>query len=502
MMRVAIRADASSPMGTGHLRRCLALAQALADCGAQVIFVCHPLDGAAATLLKEHPFACAWLPASARPDSAADAATALKAFDPQWVVVDHYDLDSAWHEAIRNRLHCRIAVIDDLANRPLAPDMLVDPNFHEDHCQKYQAVLKPGVKMLAGPRYALLDPVYARSARYQFSERVCSIGIFMGGSDPVDACGTALRACREVAGFAGPIEIVSSRLSPHYELLQQACSALPPTTLSTDLPDLAAFFARHDLQIGAGGGATWERCCVGAPTIACLVASNQLSTLPHLEAQGVLLWAHAGDDLKQSIGEAVTQLLHAPKRRKDMAERSVRMVDGRGAARVAAVLVGSHLCALQVRAATAADAQLLLDWANDPVVRTHAFNPALISPHGHATWLDERLANPDRCRIFIAEAPNGIPVGQVRFERCDEDWEIGYSVDAAFRQTGQAHRLLGSAITALREAVDVKRVLGRVKRDNVASARVFQRLGFDQQEVCDERGTYWLYSLAWPQARQ
>ncbi len=494
-MHIAIRADASASLGTGHLRRCLVLAHALADGGAQVTFVCHPMDGVAAALLRGQPFACLWLPADAQPTCLDATVALLQACAPHWLVVDHYALDADWHEGMRDRLHCRILVIDDLADRRLAPDLLVDPNFHEDPAQKYHAVLQPGTKMLAGPRFALLAPAYALSERYAFNERVRSIGIFMGGSDPGGTCSVALQACRTVAGFAGPIEIVSSVLSPHYESLRQDCLAWPGTTLLADLPDLAAFFARHDMQIGAGGGATWERCYAGAPTVACVIAPNQMATLPALHARGVLLWAQSSGDLQQSIGAAVLALLQDPVLRQDLSQRSRTLVDGRGAARVAAVMLGTTLRAPTVRRATQADEALLLDWANDPMVRTHAFRSAEIQPRDHAAWLRARLAEPAQCRMYIVESANGIPLGQVRFDHCDAGWEISYSLDSVFRQTGLARSLLQAALATLHQAVGETHAIGRVKHANVASSRVFLGLGFTPQEAQDARGPHLLYTL-------
>lgn len=494
MIQIVVRADASARLGTGHLRRCLALARALVDCGAAVRFLAHPLDGSARALLGRLPFATLWLSETTLPEDPEAVLALLRGSGTDLVVVDHYRLGAAWHDAVRNGLGCRLAVIDDLADRPLSPDLLVDPNFHPDHALKFAGRLSREPTWLAGPRFALLDPAYASAARYRFRETVQSIGIFMGGSDPIDACTAALRACREVAGFAGSIEVVSSRLSPHFERLQSACAHWPDTGLLADLPDLAGFFARHDLQIGAGGGATWERCCIGAPTIACLVAENQMATLPYLQALGVLVWADGRPSLAQSLGAALRQLLDDPVRRRELGQRGASLVDGRGAARVAAVLAGVAADGLRVRPAQASDAQLLLDWANDPVVRGKAFNPQTISAPCHAQWLQERLASPGRCRIFIIEATNGIPVGQVRFDWRESCWEIGYSVDALFRQTGLARPMLQAALAVFAPVAQAGRILGRVKFDNPASVQVFRRLGFAQSEVDDERGSHWLFS--------
>lgn len=457
------------------------------------------------------PFACEWLDASSSPTDQNAAIAAIAAFDPQVVVVDQYGITAPWHEAVRARFSCLVAAVDDLADRPLAPDVLIDHNFHPDPVAKYRDVIPEGVRLLAGPRFALLGSAYAQGARYRFSEDVRSIGIFMGGTDLVDACSAALRGCREVADFAGPIEIVSSCMSPHIDALKALCARTPGATLAVDLPDLAAFFARHDLHIGAGGGGTWERCCVGAPTIACLVADNQMATLPHLEAIGVLAWANPGGslasaDLREGIGSCVAALVRDPGRRRELASRGAQLVDGKGAARIAAVLACAAERTLRMRPAGAEDEDLLLDWANDPVVRANAFQPQLIPPQQHAVWFRAKLTQSAQCRIFVGQAGNGIPAGQVRFDwRADQrgdHWEISYSVDTAFRGLGLARPLLCGALDSLRRDAIPARVVGRVKPDNKSSARVLRALGFSEAAAFDERGHFTLFTLEFAEARQ
>ena len=493
---VAIRADASRPMGTGHLKRCLALAQALRDCGARVVFVTRAMDDVTPVLMRGCAFEIFWLGQSANCAlrDAQDTADVLRALSPVWVLVDHYGLDGGWHEAVRSQLGSRIAVIDDLADRVLAPDLLIEPNDVEA-AQTYTGRLMRPCKLLAGPHFAPLAPSYAASPRYHFNQKVRSIGIFMGGTDPKGASLDALRACRARVGFAGPIEIVCSPLAPGYAVLAAACERWPATRLIDGLPDLAGFFARHDLQIGAGGGATWERCCIGAPTLACLVAPNQLATLPRLESAGALVWAREEPDLETSLARHVAALIADPTQRRELGQAAMALVDGKGARRVAATMACAWGAALEVRPVHGGDEALLFDWANDAVVRANAFNPEPITLQQHARWFRARLADTQGCRIFILQAVNGIEAGQVRFDRRDDCWEIGYSMDCAFRQLGLGGQLLRAAVAALASEMGTVQVMGRVKPDNVASARIFSALGFQRDKVQDERGPHWLFSL-------
>ncbi|HYD74804.1 UDP-2,4-diacetamido-2,4,6-trideoxy-beta-L-altropyranose hydrolase [Ramlibacter sp.] len=495
-MRVALRTDASGRIGTGHLRRCLSLARALNAEGVDTLFICRRHDALSAAIESEGQ-AHAWLPKPppcfvARPDDpphadwagvaweqdARETARALAGFAPDWVLVDHYALDARWHGALSAATSARIAAIDDLGDRPLAVDLLIDQNLQPDGSGKYEGRLPAAARTLLGPRHALLAGIYAQAPRYRFRRHVASIGIFMGGADLDDFGGRVLRACREVAGFEGSIELVSSRRSPHFAAHEELARRWPGTRVLAGLPDLADFFARHDLQVGAGGGAAWERCCLGAPTLALQIAANQGAVLPQLAARGAVEWLQRPDPGVEAIGRAVRRLLDEPRRRLALVRASRCLVDGRGSARVAAVLALAGGMPWQFRAAEATDEELLLAWANEPQARAQAFDPSTITPAGHHAWFRQRLARADDCLIVIACSRAGTPVGQVRFDRTGEAWSIDYALDSAHRGWGHGRRLLAGAIGFFRGRRGFAELKALVKADNAASLGVFRGLGF------------------------
>lgn len=356
-MLCAIRVDTSAAIGLGHLHRCVALAHALRKSGAEVVFVTRALGVDTAALIAAAGFKACTLPCPvgllptpppahaewAGVDWSRDAtetAAALDGHDPDWLLVDSYALDARWHDVVADALGVKIAVVDDLADRPVCASLLIDHNIAEpDHRRKYADKLNAGAAVLGGPTFALLGPKFASAPRYEPNAEVRSLGIFLGGTDPAQLSETVLRACRAEAGFTGPVELVTTGANPRLADLQALVANWPRTTLSFDLPDLSPFFARHDLQIGAGGGAIWERCCIGAPTLALICAENQLLSLPVLHKLGVLHLV--GDPLRwrqvtrTEIAAAVCDLIASPIRRADMGRRSRALVDGHGALRVA-----------------------------------------------------------------------------------------------------------------------------------------------------------------------
>ena len=339
-MKVAMRADASAAIGLGHVKRCLSLAQALRAQGAEVALGWRRIDVNCAPMIAAAGVEPLCIGEGRVSDELMDARDFLAAMpQARRVVVDHYALGERWHRAVRAQTGAKLAAIDDIADRALDVDWLIDPNFSPDPAAKFAGLLDPEAALLAGPAHALLAPAYAQAPRCRVQDAVRSIGIFMGGTDAANCSLLALRALRERLGFRGEIEIATTSGNPKLAALREAASRYPATRLTLDQADLAAFFARHDLQVGAGGGATWERCCIGAPTLAVIAADNQRPVLLPLQRMGVLRVLADEPPTEAAIADAARELIENPALRRGLAERSRALVDGLGAQRVATALL-------------------------------------------------------------------------------------------------------------------------------------------------------------------
>lgn len=498
---VALRVDASATMGIGHLRRCLSLAQALVELGARVDLLARRLDGVAPQVLSgpvvPDGLRVHWLPAPAgayTPEKdgtphqtwagvpwaqdVTDVMAALRDDAPDWLVVDHYAFDVRWHAAVRQGLGCRLLVVDDVADRALDADALLDQNWDADHRAKYSPCLRREPLWLTGPDYALLSAAYRQAPWYRFHSGVRSLGIFLGGTDPGGASARVLNVCRR-AGFAGSIEVVSTSSNPHLDELRAACANAPATSLTLDEPDLAAFFARHDLQIGAGGGATWERCCIGVPAIALVLAANQTAVVPALDLLDVLRAARLDGDPGPAelpvLSQVLAALLADPVARQALGERAASLIDGRGAQRVALSLLGSFM---HLRSATLDDAPLLHDWRNHPAVRAVSGNTDAINMADHLAWMRRVLAAADRW-LFVAEVGR-LPVGCIRFDQlAAQRVEVSLYLDPELQGLGLGRRLLlAGENTLLSRLGGAFTVDATVVPGNAASQHLFEACGY------------------------
>lgn len=368
-MRVAFRADASVQIGSGHVMRCLSLADELLARGAETYFVGRALPGHLGALIRERGHHATLLPPPAPlappaaaseeieeagdaapahaewlgvpwPQDAADTARALQAAgDFDWLVVDHYAVDARWENSLR-RTGRSTLVIDDLADRPHDCDLLLDVNLQEP-AGRYAGLVPDWCQLLLGPQYALLRPQFnaARPASARRDGRVARLLIFFGGSDHDNLTGLALTALAQRGRDDLAVDVVLGASNPRRGELEALCSSLPRVTCHFSVADMAALMAAADLAIGAAGVTTWERACLGLPALVVTIAANQRPTAACAARRGILTWlGDAGEITATRLAEALGAALAAPATLLEQSRRGMDLVDGGGAARVAAAM--------------------------------------------------------------------------------------------------------------------------------------------------------------------
>jgi UDP-2,4-diacetamido-2,4,6-trideoxy-beta-L-altropyranose hydrolase len=474
-MRVAIRADASDRIGSGHLMRCLALADALSAAGAGVHFLSRALPAALAAQVADRGHSLTELPAD---DDARATRAALAALGaaPDWLVVDHYALDRNWERALRAWTG-QLLAIDDLGREHEA-DLLLDQNLVAPGEERYAGRLPASCRALLGEDYVLLAPAYLARASGRAPRRGrarCLLAFFGGGEHDAPALAflDAL-ASLEDASLQAQLVLPASA----GEEVRRRAGADARVRVHGPLPDLAELMSQCDLAIGAAGSASWERLYLGLPSLVLSLAENQVPVARELARRGLARWLGGAEgDVAARIAEGLRDAL-AIADLESWSRRCLDTVDGLGAARVVAAMQQGLALAPRSRRVDAGDEARLLEWANDPGTRRHAFNPGQIDPATHRAWLQRRLADPG-CRFFIVEQ-EGRGIGSVRFQREPEGWEVHFSLAPGARGRGLGARLLRAGLDALRAAniEGEARVFGRVQEENLPSRKVFEALEF------------------------
>jgi UDP-2,4-diacetamido-2,4,6-trideoxy-beta-L-altropyranose hydrolase len=358
-MHIVFRSDASIQIGTGHVMRCLTLADALRERGARSTFVCRPHSGHLLDLIAHRGHNAVALPSLATTTNCIPVGSAYAAWlgtdwqtDAQqtrealggdgvdWLVVDHYALDQRWEQTLSP--HCqRLMVIDDLADRPHDCDVLLDQNLGRSP-KDYDGLLKPYTVTYIGPQYALLRPEFAHLRSQSLARRtepqLKHLLITMGGVDKDNATGQmlqALTACHLPSDLR--ITVVMGSHAPCLAEVKQQAAQMPwHTEVLVGVSDMAQLMADSDLCIGAAGGTSWERCCLGLPTLMLVLAANQHDAAIALSGMGAVqcinLPAQLVTDLKRLI-ENVDAL-----QMKRLSAQSAAICNGRGSEVMAAQL--------------------------------------------------------------------------------------------------------------------------------------------------------------------
>lgn len=305
---IFFRTDASLAIGTGHVMRCLTLADALRERGARSHFICRAHDGHLIERIRAHGHQVSPLPATDSTsttstsdnsfahthwlgaDWTSDALDTLMVLQGQrtdWLVVDHYALDARWENKLRQACQ-RLLVVDDLADRSHDCDLLLDQNLGRV-VDDYETLVPASCSVLAGPQHALLRPEFAdwryRSLARRATPRLQHLLITLGGVDKDNATTQVLQALR---GCQLPDDCkITVVMGPHApwltDVLANAAQMPWPTEVLVDVQNMAELMARSDLAIGAAGSTNWERCCLGLPCLLLVLADNQKSSAEALE---------------------------------------------------------------------------------------------------------------------------------------------------------------------------------------------------------------------------
>lgn len=494
-MRIAIRTDAAMALGSGHVMRCLALADGLHARGARLTFLCAALAPSLEQLIRAHGHEVIRLPAgpalateASWPLQAqgADAQACLQALGGSpawdWLVVDHYGLGPPWETAMRAATH-RLLAIDDLA-RAHDCDVLLDVNHFEHAQARYQGRLPAAAVVLTGPRYALLRPDFESHRRdvQPRSGPVRRLLILLGGMDADNVTGRAIEAidCLPQARDID-VDVVIGAAHPARALLESLAASRPRLYLHVQSNEIAALCARADLAIGAGGGTTWERCCLGLPTLALCLAPNQREVLA-AGAHAGFLYVPDGESIDAAtLAVHLQALVDSSALRSLLSRMGMALVDGQGVSRVASLMWRQ---AVKVRPATASDSGALWAWRNVPRVRLASRDSSPISAESHHAWFTRALAAPDR--ILLVGERDGKPVGVVRFDLSAQACtEVSIYLMPEDHARGSGSALLAAAEAWLaREHPQAPSLVAHVMGDNTASHQLFERAGYARATTC------------------
>lgn len=367
MAGFAFRVDASLAIGSGHVMRCLTLADELASRGQRCVFIMRERSGDQRRLVvsRGHDVVMlpdtgaysdtvgmdtslshsSWLGTGWRTD-AQQTIDAITKYALKYLVVDHYGLDYRW-ETVVSPYAERLMVIDDLADRRHDCDVLLDQNLGRA-ANDYDALLPPRTSRLIGAGYALLRPEFMKARKKSLAARhnrkPQSLLVSMGGVDQDNVSADVLRIIDGVPELANwSVTVILGGACPHKDSIARLAGTMDlPVQVIVNTDKMSELMTEADVAVGAAGGAAWERCCLGLPTLLVVMAPNQHSGTQALEREGAAVSLGAPSELDHTLASSL-RLLIRPQELARVSEVAARVCDGNGTARVVDVLMEARV---------------------------------------------------------------------------------------------------------------------------------------------------------------
>lgn len=346
MKKIVFRVDASKKIGAGHLMRCIALATEIMKANIEIFFLTRNIPKSYLNLLSETGISCfelcsrsedlyddQWLGVSQGED-ANECMSILERLDCDLLVIDHYGLDHEWELNMRPFTK-KILVIDDLANRLHDCDFLLDQNYYVDMRKRYSCKVSTECTLLLGPEFALLKKEFREMHRNITLRRsIKTILVSLGGVDANNFTTTTLLAIAKFGLDKFLVDVVIGTEHPFPELIVSMCEKFK-FNIHIQTGEMAKLMARADLAIGASGTTTWERCCMGLPSILVTLAENQVKIARDIHAYGAAIYIGSEKDVSvNQMFEAIGSINTGHHKISKLSKAAYALVDGMGTVRV------------------------------------------------------------------------------------------------------------------------------------------------------------------------
>lgn len=327
-MRYVFRVDASFQMGTGHVMRCLMIADEIkkqSPCSS-ILFICRDFQGNMIDFIMEKGYKIRLLPSLQKNSTETVNSTnnenswlgtswendvkqtihILKQFQKpvDWIIIDHYGIDSRWQKEVKKYVN-KIMVIDDLANRSHYCDMILDQNFYHDYSSRYNQLVPKHCLKLLGPNYALLRPEFmnTKKEKKDRTHKKRKILISFGGTDPTNETEKALLAIKKIkTKYDLEIDVVVGKGNHQKERIKSICDT-EGFRYFCQVNNIAQLMADADLAIGAGGISIYERLYIDLPSITISTADNQTKALNDLGIEGYVYYLGESNEVSENLIE-------------------------------------------------------------------------------------------------------------------------------------------------------------------------------------------------------
>lgn len=353
---VLIRADGNSLIGTGHVMRCLSIADAFKRKDIEVIFA--TADDSMKSIIEDRGFSCFVLNSDYR-----NLELDLKNIQfeelitrTDSIIVDSYYVSKLYFDKLRNLTKTdnsdetitKIIYLDDLAEAVYPVDYLINYNIYADR-KKYESLYyskEYETKFIVGPQYAPLRREFSEG-RIVIKEQVKSILVMTGGADTQHTSLGLIKALKEYHSKLTDsiaetcFHFVIGAMSKDYEIILNEVIGINNIVIHKNVKNMATLMLNSDIAVSAAGSTLYELCACGVPTITYILADNQVKGERAFRESGAMISIgdiRMNDDYTEKIIDSLVDLAQDYEHRKEMSEKQISISDGRGADRIVELL--------------------------------------------------------------------------------------------------------------------------------------------------------------------
>jgi len=332
MTNVIFRTDASSDIGTGHLMRCLALAEAVKKLG-KVIFVTKDFDRNITKKISDKGFLLETIPGNTElKEDFSMLEVFIRKHGAKIVITDSYDIDGDYLKAVKNEGVVLVS-IDDMGKIYFCSDIVINQNLS---ALKIKYKTEPYTKLLLGPHFAILRDEFISAKRSDKDcEKVENLLVTLGGADPENQTLKVVKALREVKCKLNVTVVVGSAYKFRKELEQEIAVSGLKIDLRSNVDNMAEIMSVADIAISAGGTTCYELAYFGVPNLILVLADNQRDIAQEFEEEGTSINLGEYNNVSQAdIVKSLGHLLSDKSKRKSMGQKARKLVDGSGKERI------------------------------------------------------------------------------------------------------------------------------------------------------------------------
>lgn len=335
-MHYYFRTDGNEIIATGHVMRCLSIADACKDIGHEVTFI--TADDQCNDLIQQRGYnainlAGKWNDLEYELD---EIGCLISEHDVQILIIDSYYVTEKYLRTLKTLT--KTVYIDDLNAFHYLVDVLINYSIYADKFN-YPS-LYSDTKLLLGCDYVPLRTQFRGIDRKIVCKEVQNILITTGGTDYQNVIGRLLNKMvvdKYLESIS--IHVVVGMFNANLDELRVIEKQYVNVNIHCNVLNMAELMKGADIAISAGGSTLYELAACGVPTITYSFADNQMDNVREFADRGLMEYAgdvrHNIDNCIGALYNMINLLVQNQEKRQSLSHQLLKLVDGEGTMRIA-----------------------------------------------------------------------------------------------------------------------------------------------------------------------